>query len=218
MASRWYRSLRLSGCAAALGLLACLLPVASHAQCNTQLAVLCVGNNGGQGTYSTAAGFHMDGSNGSIASTVTQVGSLLGANGTLSLSTGAFSGSSGLSGSGTFGDGTLTISNVTYNSIFYSTFFTGSLTNIQWIALGKAGGFFQYELVGALSGTLEGTTPVMGETAQLYFHSKTAWNGTGAIQLANGSTGLVVPEPASMGMMGTALLGMAFLVRKRIKS
>lgn len=229
MASRRYGTLRLAGCVAVLGLLACLLPMAAAAQnqtCLNGVPSICVFNSGGQGTYA-GGGFHMDGSNGSMVSTLNEItgvgGTISGTNlGTLSLTTGAFTpfvAGENMSHSGTLGDGSLTIINTTPYNSFSGTLFAGTLTNITWIADGKnpKNNMYTYTLSGILVGTFEGNQQIGGTTAQIYFQSKTPWTGTGAIQLGSGSTTLVVPEPASMGLMGTGLLSMAFLVRKKMK-
>ena len=231
MASRRYASLRLSAWASVLVLLACLVPAASWAQnstCVANVPSVCIYNAGGSATYvssGSGSGFHMDGSNGSMTSTVYQINTLGGAGqnlGTFELTTGLFTpalgNTHGLAGNGTFGDGSLTITNIVPFNGFTGILFTGTLTNIQWIANGKVGTQFQYILTGVLSGTYEGNQILGGQTAQLFFHSSTPWNGTGTISLGSGTTGLIVPEPASMGLMGTGLVAMAFLVRKKVKN
>lgn len=231
MASRQSASLRLLGQALFFGLLACLSPIVASAQgsntCIASVPSICVFNSGGQGTYVAGSGFFMDGSNGSSASILNLLeegtDQVKGTNlGTLSLSTGVFTPltTKGFGGDGTFGNGTLSIVNTTNFEGFSGTLFTGSLTNISWVALGqnKQNGDYTYELLGTLTGTFEGKTPIGGTTAQMYFQSKTPWTGKGPISLGAGSSQFVVPEPASMSLMGTGLMGLAFLVRKRLKT
>ncbi len=223
MASRSCTTLQLTRYAAIV-LATFLLPMAAWASsssfnsasstCLPGVAI-CVFNQSGTATGGSA-GLTMSGKN---ASTVVQIGGDQGANlGTLSLTTGALI-SGTLSGGGTFAPGTLTITTTGWNgfngTLFSGTF--GSLTDpIQWIALGKVGGFYQYELVGAISGSWENTVSVSGETAQLYFHSKTPYNGE-SISLASGTTGIVVPEQATVGLMGTGLIALGLLVRRKAK-
>ena len=52
---------------------------------------------------------------------------------------------------------------------------------------------------------------------QLIFHSKSLYKG-GPISLSSGTTGLVVPEQASIGLMGTGLVAIGLLVRRKVKS
>lgn len=215
-----------------VGLVACLVPIAAWAH-SSQFAApppstcipgvaICIFDQSGQATSTgkgTSTQLFMDGTNGSIASTVMQIGGVQGANlGTLTLSTGTLI-SGTLSGGATFNPGTLTITTTGYNG-FTGTLFSGTFGNstspIQWIALGKVSGFYQYELIGPISGTWEGSQGVSGETAQLYFHSKTQYTG-GKITLASGTTGIVIPEPASVGLLGTGLIAMGFLVRRKAK-
>ena len=228
MASGSRRDFLPAKCAAIAVLLTFLVPAAAWAKSSTLTAnsstcipgvAICVYNQTGTAMGGNS-GIVMDGSGGSIASTVIQIGGVQGSNlGTLSLTTGTMI-SGSLSGGAFFNPGTLTITTTGWNG-FSGTLFSGTFGNattpIQWLALGKVGSFFEYELIGPVSGTWEGGATVGGETAQLYFHSRTQYTG-GSISLASGTTGIVVPEPGTVGLMGTGLLGMGMLVRRRVKS
>ena len=228
MASQSSFPLRLSAKRVAIfGLLSFLMPMtiwakssASNTPSQTCLTgVICIYNTSGTATGGSA-GLTMDGSNGSISSTVFQIGSTL-ASGTLSLTTGAKTG--GTLGSGvlgnvvTFGAGNFTITTTGWQG-FSGTLFTGSISGIDWIYTGKSGNFYDYTLTGFVSGIWgpSGAT-VSGQTAQLFFHSKTLYTG-GPISLAGGTTGIVVPEPASLGLTGSGLLLLGMLVRRKSKT
>jgi len=226
MASRSGSALQLTRYAA-IALLSCFLPIAAwansssfHTPSSTCIpgVAICVFNQTGMATGGTG-GLVMDGTNGSTASTVVQIGGEQGANlGTLSLTTGALL-SGTLGSGGTFAPGTLTITTTGWNG-FSGVLFSGTFGNatspIQWLALGKVGGFFEYELVGPVSGLWENGVTVSGETAQLFFQSKTQYKG-GPIALGSGTTGIVVPEQATVGLMGTGLIGIGFLARRKAK-
>lgn len=226
MSSGW-RSARLSAKYAVIAaLLSFLAPAAAWAKSSTIASTsstcipgvaICVFNQGGMAEGSNS-GIIMDGTGGSLASTVMQIGGVQGNLGTLTLTTGALLTGS-LSTGATFAAGTLNITTTGWNG-FSGTLFSGTLGNsstpIQWIALGKSGSFYQYELVGPISGQWEGGSTVSGETAQLYFHSKTPYTG-GSISLASGTTGIVVPEQGTIGLMGTGSIGMGLLVRRKVK-
>lgn len=187
--------------------------------------IVCIDNETGMATGG-ASGLVMDGSNGSVASIVTQIGTMQGANlGSLTLTTGALL-SGTLSGGGTFADGTLAITTTGWNG-FSGTLFSGTFGNsaagtpIQWTYMGKVGSgssaYYEYELSGPINGSWEnGAYTVSGQTAQLYFHSKSLYTG-GSISLANGSTSVVVPEPGTVGLMGTGLIGLGLFVRRKVK-
>ena len=212
----------------ALAVMALLVPIAAQGASSsfTQTpsstclpGLLCIYNTGGMATGG-AQGLTMDGSLGSKSSTVFQIGTVGGGNsklGALSLTTGAL-----LSGSlklgGTFAPGTLTINATNYNG-FSGVLFAGTFGNstipITWQYDGKVGQFYQYELVGPISGTWEGGATVSGQTAQLYFHSKTQYNG-GSIALASGTTAIATPEPGALGLTGMGLVGMGMMVRKKL--
>jgi len=155
---------------------------------------------------------------GSSSATVGQIGVSMGSDlGSVSFTTGALL-SGTLSGGGTFGAGTMTITTTGWNGssgVLFTGTFGSSGSPLQWTALGKVGLYYEYELSGAINGTFNGLQS-SGGTAHLFFLSKTPYSG-GALTLANSVSLAATPEPGTLGLIATGLMGTGLLARRKSK-
>jgi hypothetical protein len=182
-------------------LLVLALPMAAFADSNVDLTNVggtLVGSSAGL-TLTDSTLIHMNGTLGNL--------------GTVEFATGALL-SGTLQGNATFdGGGSFTIVSNT-NGTLFSGAFDGPVT---WSLTTLANGTHNYTLTGAISGSWMGGATVYGATSQLTINTgKGFFNGSTSI--ASGDTNIVVPEPGSLTLMGTGLLGFAGVLRRKLKA
>jgi hypothetical protein len=136
--------------------------------------------------------------------------------GSVTFSTGALT-SGSLQMGGTFAaGGTFTITGNGTNGLPNGVIFTGTFSQpVTWSVLTLPNGTHNYVLTGVISGTINGTN-TNGVTVQLTVNTgKGFFNGRAA--LSSGDTNVVVPEPGSLSLLGTGLLGLAGVVRRKLR-
>jgi hypothetical protein len=172
--------------------------------------------NSGGTLSGTSSGLSLTGSTLVLVNGLGGGGLITGSNlGSLIFTTGALTGGS-LQTGGTFGSGgTFTITGNGTDGLPNGTIFSGSFTNVTWTLVTLANGTHNYTLTGVVTGSLGGYS-TNGVTVQLTINTgKGFFNGSTSI--SSGDTSVLVPEPGTLSLPGTGLIGLAGVIRRKIK-
>jgi hypothetical protein len=152
----------------------------------------------------------------------------LGNLGTVSFTTGALS-SGTLQAGGTFSaaGSSFTITGNGNGGLPSGVVFSGSFSaDPTWALQTLPDGTHNYTLTGVLSGTLtlpSGTVSANGVTVQLTVNTGKGYYNGRSVRLSSGDTNIsygtaVTPEPGTLSLLGTGLIGLAGVIRRKLKA
>jgi hypothetical protein len=197
-----------------MALLALALPLAAFAN-NVDFT-----NHGGT-LSGSSAGLTLSGSELTEVGGLGGLGLVQGGLGSLTFTTGSLMSGSLTTGAIFNGGGSFVITGNGTGGIPNGVIFQGSFNGpVTWTEVTTSGpdGSIYYILTGAVTGTWYNGQTVNGATTQITFNA--GKNGfMGSVALGSGDTVITtVPEPGTLGLLGTGLVGLAGIVRKKLKA
>jgi hypothetical protein len=176
--------------------------------------------NSGGTLAGTSAGLTLTGSELVVVNGLGNLGRVTGDLGSLTFSTGAMTGS--LQTGGTFAaGGSFEITGNGTNGVPNSVIFNGSFSGpATWTLITLANGTHEYTLTGSVSGTWINGDKVFGATVQLTINTGKGFF-SGSTLISSGDTNITtpaVPEPGTLGLFGTGLVGLAGALHRKFKA
>ena len=177
-------------------------------------------NSGGM-LSGSSSGLTLTGSALIVANGLNGGGPVFGNLGTVTLQTGALL-SGSLAQGGTFaGGGWFTITGNGTNGIPNGTVFSGTFDGpVTWTLVTLSNGTHNYTLgPSGFTGMSGSGVRTVGATNQLTINTgKGFFDGSTTIASGDSNLSLVVPEPGSLGLLGTGLIGLGGVVRRKLKA
>lgn len=201
-----------------LVLLALALPMSVFASSNS----VDFTNGGGTLTGSNS-GLSLSGSTLIAVNGLNGLGLVMGNLGSVTFSTASFATGSASAGGTLNSGGSFVIWSNGSNGLPSGNLFSGSFTcsasdPCTWVVRIDASGNYHYYLTADVSGTWYNGSTVSGTTIELTFSTgKNPFNGT--VNFGSGDTDIstTTPEPGTLGLLGTGLIGMVGMLRRKLK-